>query len=75
MFERPTPLVPAIWCIRGMLVYVRGPKQRGWVSALVNCMCGYRAKLSNPMHGIDGWYHLDSIRVPHDSHLAMRSRT
>lgn len=69
---RPPRLVPVCWCVRGMNVYVRQPT-RGYVLATVRCMSGYRARLSNPMHGIDGWFHLDSIRVRADNHLALRS--
>lgn len=65
-------LAPVIWCLRGMLVFVQKPRQRAWVSARVECMVGYRAHLSNPMHGVNGWYHIDSIRVRHDNHLALR---
>lgn len=70
--HRAPRLAPVIWCLRGMLVFVQKPRQRAWVSARVECMVGYRARLSNPMHGINGWYHIDSIRVRHDNHLALR---
>jgi hypothetical protein len=70
MWRKPR-LVPVIWCLRDMLVFVQKPRHRAWVPARVQCMVGYRARLSNPMHGIDGWYHIDSIRVRHDDHLAM----
>ena len=69
---RSPRLVPIIWCLKGTLVYVQKPRQRAWVSARVVCMVGYRARLTNPLHGVDGWYHIDSIRVRHDSHLALR---
>lgn len=69
---RPRALVPVCWCVRGMTVYVRKPG-RGWVIGVVKGMAGYRAKLSNPMHGIDGWYHIDSLRVPPGSLLALRA--
>jgi hypothetical protein len=69
---RAPRLAPVIWCLRGMIVYVQKPRHRAWVSARVECMVGYRARLSNPMHGINGWYHIDSVRVRHDDHLAMR---
>ncbi len=69
---RAPKLVPVLWCLRGMLVFVQKRGQRAWVSARVECMVGYRARLTNPMHGINGWYHIDSIRVRHDDHLAWR---
>jgi hypothetical protein len=69
---RPPPLVPVCWCIRGMTVYAPKSNGRGWVLCVVRCMSGYRARVSNPLHGIDGWYHLDSLRVPRGSTLALR---
>jgi hypothetical protein len=66
---KPQPLVPVCWCPRGAKVYVR--HRRTWVLATVLCQAGSRARLSNPLHRIDGWFHVESVRVLAGSGLAL----
>lgn len=68
---RAKPLVPVSWCVSGQLVYA--PKhKRGMILCVVVCTGGYRARVVNKLHGIDGWFHMDSLRVRKDSYFAMR---